>query len=56
MVKMNKIEKNKLYNETCGVLTDYEQTPMSAEEACQILYDQLAKIMNWWEELTGRED
>lgn len=56
---MNRMQKNAIYDEMCGLLTDYEG--MNGEErksevTSDDLYTMLVKIQNNWEELTGDED
>lgn len=53
------MQKNAIYDEMCGLLTDYEgmngvirQMEVSAED----LYEMLVKIQNNWEELTGEDE
>ena len=53
---MNKMEKDRIYDEMCRTLTDYEHEPMSAENAVNDFYDILVKIQNNWEELVSEED
>lgn len=56
---MNKLQKNAIYDEMCGLLTDYE-TQIN-EGICdgvteEDLYSMLVKIQNNWEELTGDDE
>lgn len=53
---MNKMQKNAVYDETCMLLTDYEEGTIRDDEAEILLYTQLVKITNQWELLTGSED
>ena len=51
--------KNAIYDELCGLLTDYE-TQIN-EGICdgvteEDLYNMLVKIQNKWEELTGEDE
>ena len=53
------MDKNAIYDEMCGLLTDYEG--MNGEERQsevgeEDLYDMLLKIQNNWEELTGEDE
>lgn len=56
---MNRTQKNEIYDEMSGLLTNYE-TQIN-EGICdgvteEDLYSMLVKIQNNWEELTGDED
>lgn len=51
---MNKLQKNAIYDEMCGLLTDYETGEKDVNSAD--LYEMLVKIQNNWEELTGKDD
>lgn len=57
---MTRMKKNELYDELCGILTDFEESNFfkSGEynnETYQ-LYHELVKIQNNWEELTGDDE
>lgn len=56
---MTRMDKEAIYDEMCGLLTDYEG--MNGEErkeevGAEELYYMLVKIQNNWEQLTGDED
>lgn len=51
---MNKLQKDAIYDEMCGLLTDYETGENDVNSAD--LYEMLVKIQNNWEELTGDDD
>lgn len=45
-------EKDKLYDELCSVLTDYENEELHID----YLYEMLVKIQNNWDVITANED
>lgn len=50
-----KIEREKIYDEICRTLTDYENEPDMVNE--QALYTLLVKIQNNWESvITAKEE
>lgn len=51
---MNRMQKNAIYDEMCGLLYDYETGENEVNSAD--LYEMLVKIQNNWEYLTGDED
>lgn len=62
---MNRMQKNAIYDEMCGLLTRYEDDVNSSngeldKETAQYyeedFYTMLVKIQNNWEYLTGDED
>lgn len=53
------MDKNAIYDEMCGLLTDYEGMngqDIPDEVSADDLYEMLVKIQNNWEELTGEDE
>ena len=53
------MDKNAIYDEMCGLLTDYEGMngqDRADEVTADDLYEMLVKIQNNWEELTGEDE
>ena len=62
---MTRMQKNEIYDEISGLLTDYEQaveetlgafTPDEALDFEKEFFSMLVKIQNNWEELTGDDE
>ena len=53
---MNKLQKNAIYDEMCGLLTDYEGMGEMADMLSEELYNMLVKIQNNWEYLTSDDE
>lgn len=53
---MNVMQKKAIYDEMCGILTDYENNSNGFEEDAENLYEMLVKIQNTWDELVSPAD
>jgi hypothetical protein len=57
---MKKFEKDKIYNELCKTLTEYEEQFEPIKDVDwsweQELYMMLVEIQNNWEEITGEDN
>ena len=52
---MTRLEKNNIYDEMCGLLTDFEEYGDESYELADELYEMLVKIQNNWDELTSED-
>ena len=49
-------ERNAIYDELCGVLTDYEGNGSDKKATANDLYHMLVKIQNRWEDVITKQD